>query len=637
MRVGEQAVAGAVDGDLPGVPVEAVELDVGGADLAAGLDADAEPVRADPRDAHAVAGAAQLEVQRPAALVPHLRAPAERRRRAAAARSARSCSSYASMAAAASATAECRCETSRPSPRTRSIQPVSALASITSGWSSRSSTKLLLVAPPSMITVVCAIARRSRPSASSRSRPYAMIFAIIESKSAGMVSPSLTPVSTRMPGPAGRSSRAMRPGEGAKSRSGSSAFSRASMACPRSAGGVAVEPAAGGHPQLRLDQVEPGGDLGDRVLDLQAGVDLEEREQPVAGVVEELDGRRAAVTDRDGQPLGRRLELGRLRGAEHRRRRLLDDLLVAPLHRAVADAERPRGARAVGDHLDLDVPGAGDQALQEHDAAAERPRRLLAGALVRVGQFGLVGDHADAAPAAARGRLQHQRVADLGRRRQGGVEGLDRAAAPRRDRHADLLGEQLRADLVAEPAHGVGARADERDPDPLAQLRERRVLRDEAPADPGGVGPGLHQRALQHLQVEVRARGRGTEVVRDVGLADERGGAVDVGVQGDGLDRRRGLRGQLPDGVDEPHRGLTTVDDGDTTEHLTDPLLPSQLPAMCGHGGPGRAAAEQQPVELMFSLTGRPKRRRAVTWPRSWPIVASEPRGPTTNMPGQHL
>ena len=117
-----------------------------------------------------------------------------------------------------------------------------------------------------------------------------MIFAIIESKSAGMVSPSLTPVSTRMPGPAGRSSRAIRPGDGAKSRSGSSALSRASMAWPALGRRRAVEPAAGGHVQLRLDQVEAGGDLGDRVLDLQPGVDLEEREQPVAGVVEELDG-----------------------------------------------------------------------------------------------------------------------------------------------------------------------------------------------------------------------------------------------------------------------------------------------------------------------------------------------------------
>ena len=65
-----------------------------------------------------------------------------------------------------------------------------------------------------------------------------MIFAIIESKSAGIVSPSLTPVSTRMPGPAGSASRVMRPGAGAKSRSGSSALSLASTACPDSAGFV---------------------------------------------------------------------------------------------------------------------------------------------------------------------------------------------------------------------------------------------------------------------------------------------------------------------------------------------------------------------------------------------------------------
>ncbi len=348
---------------------------------------------------------------------------------------------------------------------------------------------------------------------------------------------------------------------------------------------LAFEPAAGRHPQLRLDQVEPGGGLGDRVLDLQAGVDLEEREQPVAGVVEELDGRRAAVTDRDGQPFGRRLELGCLHRTEHRRRRLLDDLLVAPLHRAVADAERPRGALAVSDHLDLDVPGTGDQALQEQDAAAERPSGLLAGALVGVGELGLVGDHADAAPAAARGGLQHQRVADLGRRRQGGVQGLDRTAAPRCDRHADLLGDQLRADLVAELAHGLRARSDEGDSDLLAQLRERRVLCDEAPADPRGVGPGRHQRALQHLEVEVRARGRGTEIVGQVRFADEGGRAVDVGVQGDGLDPCPGLRGDFPYGVDEPHSGLTTVDDGDTFEHPTEP---SCRPAMCAprHGGP---------------------------------------------------
>ncbi len=115
------------------------------------------------------------------------------------------------MAAATTATPACACATSRPSARTRSIQPVSAhwtpdwgSPATTSGWASRSSTKLLLHAPPSITTVVEVIARRSRASASSRVRPWTMIFAIIESKSGGMVSPSATPVSTRMPGPDGR-------------------------------------------------------------------------------------------------------------------------------------------------------------------------------------------------------------------------------------------------------------------------------------------------------------------------------------------------------------------------------------------------------------------------------------------------
>src|ERR1700749_4050677 len=67
------------------------------------------------------------------------------------------------MAAAVSATPEGRCRTRWPSARTRSIHPVSALASMTSGWLSRSSTKVLLVAPPSMMTVVWAPAPPQPP------------------------------------------------------------------------------------------------------------------------------------------------------------------------------------------------------------------------------------------------------------------------------------------------------------------------------------------------------------------------------------------------------------------------------------------------------------------------------------------
>ena len=104
-------------------------------------------------------------------------------------------------------------------------------------------------------------------------------------------------------------------------------------------------------------------------------------------------------------------------------------------------------------------------------------------------------------------------------------------------------------------------------PSLLAQLGEHRVLGDEAPADPGGVCPGLDEGAFKHGVVEVGPRRGGAERVGQVGLPDERGGAVRVGVEGDRLDRRARLRGQIPDGVDQPHRGLPAVDDGDSTEH----------------------------------------------------------------------
>ncbi len=61
-------------------------------------------------------------------------------------------------------------------------------------------------------------------------------------------------------------------------------------------GGSASQSAAVGDMQLQLDEVQPCGGLGDGVLDLQAGVHLEEEE--VAGLVgHELDGARTGVAD----------------------------------------------------------------------------------------------------------------------------------------------------------------------------------------------------------------------------------------------------------------------------------------------------------------------------------------------------
>ena len=63
-------------------------------------------------------------------------------------------------------------------------------------------------------------------------------------------------------------------------------------------GAFTLESTPAGDENLKLDQVQAGGDLGDRVLDLQPGVDLEERKDLLIGLVEELDGAGAAVSGR---------------------------------------------------------------------------------------------------------------------------------------------------------------------------------------------------------------------------------------------------------------------------------------------------------------------------------------------------
>ena len=113
--------------------------------------------------------------------------------------------------------------------------------------------------------------------------------------------------------------------------------------------------------------------FGYAVLDLQARVDLEEVEASrVCGVDDELDraGRAIAAPRARGAPRPRTAP----RAADALRpgrRGFLDDLLVAPLHRAVALAERDDLALAVAEDLHLDVARTRYVLLQEHAAVAE--------------------------------------------------------------------------------------------------------------------------------------------------------------------------------------------------------------------------------------------------------------------------
>jgi hypothetical protein len=119
---------------------------------------------------------------------------------------------------------------------------------------------------------------------------------------------------------------------------------------------------ATGDAQLPLDEVEAGDHLGHRMLDLQPGVHLHEIE-PAVRRDDELDGARAHIADAQrgvdcGLSYGRAARLGHARC-----RRLLEDLLVAPLHGAIPLAEMDGVAMGVGEHLHLDVARAQDAAL----------------------------------------------------------------------------------------------------------------------------------------------------------------------------------------------------------------------------------------------------------------------------------
>ena len=209
--------------------------------------------------------------------------------------------------------------------------------------------------------------------------------------------------------------------------------------------------------ELEADEVETGDRLGHRVLDLEARVHLEEVEVALR-VDDELDGAGALVADRATGGDGRVAEPGTERGVDGGRRRLLDDLLVAALDRALALEAVHQVAVRVAEDLDLDVAGRGHVALDEQRVVAEGARRLAPGGRERVGQRRRLADDAHALAAAARRRLHQHGEADLGGARGDGrrVEAGGREAGDHGD--ARRLHDRLRLDLAAHAADRVFGR-----------------------------------------------------------------------------------------------------------------------------------------------------------------------------------
>ena len=292
----------------------------------------------------------------------------------------------------------------------------------------------------------------------------------------------------------------------------------------------------GGDLQHLLDQVEPGDELGDRVLHLKPRVHLEEIEIALL-VDDELDGAGRVVADRLGERHGLRAHrLARL-GVEERARRLLDDLLVAPLDRAFALAEMDDIAVLVAEHLDLDMPRLLDIFLDEHAVVAEA--RLGLG-LRRVEAFlhllAAIGD-AHALAAAAGGRLDHHRIADLVGDLDRFLGVLDHAEMAGNGRDLGLGRELLRLDLVAHRLDGFDVGPDKDDAGLFERAREGGILGEKAVARMDRLGAGRLGGGDDLADIEIGLGGlRRADRHGLVGHVDMQRVAVRLGIDGHGLD-----------------------------------------------------------------------------------------------------
>src|SRR5262249_3207129 len=161
---------------------------------------------------------------------------------------------------------------------------------------------------------------------------------------------------------------------------------------------------ARGYADHPFDEIEAGGHLGHRMLDLQPRVHLEEVELAIAAD-DEFHGAGGLIFHRARE--SHRLLAHRLacRIVEKRRRRFLDHLLVAALDRALALAEIDDVAVRVAQHLDLDVARLGDELLDEDAIVAEARQRFRTARGEAFARFLVVVRDAQALAAAARGGL----------------------------------------------------------------------------------------------------------------------------------------------------------------------------------------------------------------------------------------
>jgi hypothetical protein len=246
-----------------------------------------------------------------------------------------------------------------------------------------------------------------------------------------------------------------------------------------------------GDADLRLHQVDAGRALGDRVLDLDARIHLDEIAAAAVGVLQEFD--RAGVVIVRGAADGERrgAQLLALRRRQKHRRCALHHLLVAALHGAVALEQVHQGAVVVAEQLHFHVPCARDQLLQVHLVVAEGGLGFAPRDRQQFLELRIARHHAHAAAAAPPAGLEHHRVADAVCQTRALLQARGQRCRGRHHRHTRRHRQLARRHLVAEQAQSLGLRTDEHHARLKRRTREFGVLGQEAVARMNRIHPRL--------------------------------------------------------------------------------------------------------------------------------------------------
>jgi hypothetical protein len=221
-----------------------------------------------------------------------------------------------------------------------------------------------------------------------------------------------------------------------------------------------------------------------------------------------------------------------------------------------------RVAFTVAEHLDLDVAGMAQILLDIDRRVAEGRACFRARGRQRQREFFLVVGHLHASAAAAGGRLDDHRKADLlGDLGSVLVRG-DFTLGSRNHGNAKRFRGLLGGDLVAHDADVIGGRSDEGDAVGIQDVGELGVLGEKAVARMHRVRTGDLAGSDDLVDVEIAvARGRRPDANALVCKAHMHGVLIGSGMHRDSLDT------ELLAGAQHPERDLTTVCNENLGEH----------------------------------------------------------------------